>query len=321
MRVLIVKTSSLGDIVHTYPVISYLKAKYPTCTIDWVVESRCAELVSSHPLVDHVIKIDTRKLNEFSSFRKDIQQNSYDVVFDLQGNIKSGIVTWLARSPVKVGFDYGSVSEWPNVLMTTHRYGLLPGWNIREDYLSIIQQHFSDESSFTPEPCLLKSEEVSLNIPVDLSQCIMVCPGARWTNKQLEVDSLLRLLGGLENKGHWLFVWGNEEEKVLCSRLQQAFSDCSSVLERVPLPVLQNLMASVKLVVGMDSLPLHLAGSAGVPTVGVFGPSLGAKYAPLGDGHRVVQGECPYGRTFEKRCPVLRTCKTGACMRRCKKLE
>jgi heptosyltransferase-1 len=74
-------------------------------------------------------------------------------------------------------------------------------------------------------------------------------------------------------------------------------------------------MDSVDLVVAMDSLPLHLAGTTKVKTFSVFGASLASKFKPAGKKHLTLQGHCPYGRVFEKRCPILRTCPTGACIR------
>ena len=65
----------------------------------------------------------------------------------------------------------------------------------------------------------------------------------------------------------------------------------------------------------MDSLPLHLAGTSGTATFSVFGASSAQKYKPLGIAHQAVQGVCPYGKVFERRCPVLRTCPTGLCIK------
>ena len=73
-------------------------------------------------------------------------------------------------------------------------------------------------------------------------------------------------------------------------------------------------MAEMDLVLAVDSLTLHLAGTTSTKTFSVFGPSA-AEYQPEGERHQTYQGKCPYGRLFEKRCPVLRTCSTGACTR------
>ena len=101
----------------------------------------------------------------------------------------------------------------------------------------------------------------------------------------------------------------------MASRLYARFPDRSMVVERYSLPLLQNIMAHMDLVIAMDSLPLHLCGTTHTPSFSVFGPSLAQKYKPVGERHHCVQGECSYGEKFYKRCSQLRTCKTGHCMK------
>lgn len=128
-KILIVKTSALGDIVHIFPSVRFIKEHFPEATIDWVIEKKNAMLVTSNPHVNRAIEIDTKGLRknlawkEIKTFIKDIRKDAYDLVLDFQGNLKSGIITGLAKSPLKVGFDWNSVSEKPNLLFT-HRYFL-----------------------------------------------------------------------------------------------------------------------------------------------------------------------------------------------------
>jgi len=336
-RFLIVKTSSLGDIIHAFPLLNYLKQKFPSAQVDWVVEKQFAELVRAHPLVNETLCIETKKwrkgwlkrdhLKEINAFRQLLQKNSYDAVFDLQGNVKSGLITSLAKSAHKIGFGKNSVPEWPNLLFTNCRFNPPTGQNIRQDYLFLAQSFFADTTPWDWG----NSAQVKMHIPPELSRVIenilnnpvmqghkkiMVCPGSAWRNKQLHPTALADLLKLFQLKlnGSFLFVWGTEEEKQLAQQLQLQFSDCSQVVERLPLPGLQNLMNQVDLVIAMDSLPLHLAGTTKTATFSIFGASLAEKYKPLGPQHLTYQGGCPYKRTFEKRCPILRSCPTGACI-------
>ena len=145
----------------------------------------------------------------------------------------------------------------------------------------------------------------------------MVCPGSAWRNKQLTHETMKGFLSLLRDylQCNFLFIWGSPEEKLLADQLQSDFVGGAIVVDKMSLPMLQNLMAQSDLVVAMDSLPLHLAGTTNTPTFSVFGASSAMKYKPQGETHFALQGECPYGRTFVKRCPVLRTCPTGACIR------
>lgn len=335
MRILIVKMSSLGDIIHIFPVLQYLKQIYPYATIDWVVERPFAELVRAHPLVNHVFCAQTKKWRsksfkggvwqEIKHFYHELRQNTYDIVFDLQGNVKSAFISAFVKSAIKVGFGLFSVPEWPNRLVTNKCYNPPKGKNIREDYLFLVQSVFED---FTP----VGNEGVQLNLTVQektqlepvLKELqgieglkVLVCPGSNWANKQLSKETLQWFLHCLSKQleVYFLFIWGNQEERSLSEALLARLPHQGAVVEKLSLPALQNLMTQVDLVLAMDSLPLHLAGTTSTPSYSVFGASSAHKYKPMGEQHKAYQGSCPYGKKFDKRCTLLRTCQTGACIK------
>lgn len=333
-KILIVKTSALGDIVHAYPVVDYLHHKFPDVRIDWVVEAPNAELVQAHPYVHRAIPIATKAWRKalfknetfkaVAAMRRQLREQHYDVVFDLQGNLKSGLIVSQAKSPCKVGFGIKSVPEWSNILFTNKRYNPDRQNNIRYDYLSMVTAFFGDSMPTESGQIALKiSQEQQAQIDRVLANPlfknkpkVLVCSGSAWPNKQLTTETLAAFLGKVQKKlgCAFLFVWGSSAEHEAAKQLQNHFQDASVVVDRMKLSMLQNLMGECDLVVAMDSLPLHLAGSTKTPTFSVFGASSADKYKPIGPNHLAYQGACPYGRTFVKRCPILRTCPTGACI-------
>lgn len=334
MRFLIVKTSALGDIIHAFSALAYLRKRFPKPDhqIDWAVEKPFAELVRAHPEVDETLTIQTKdwrkglNLKELLHFRRHLRRVEYDAVFDLQANFKSGFfVTLQAKSPNKIGFDFRTVHEWPNAFFTNRRFNPPPGKNIREDYLSIVAQYFQENEApaVNLQVQLKVSHEQQAKVQEILSHPllqnrakVMVCPGSAWKNKQMPSDGLINLLSDLQKKSPcaFLFIWGNSEERIQAADLQKHFHETSLVVDRLSIPALQNLMSAMDLVVSMDSLPLHLAGTTGRPTLGVFGPSSSQKYQPCGSQHFAFQGSCPYKKEFPMRCKILRTCSTGLCM-------
>ncbi len=218
MRILIVKTSALGDIIQTFPVLSYLRQKFPEAQIDWIVESSCAELLEAHSSVNNIFKIESRKwrrslwtlttLREIKALKRSLSQK-YDLVFDLQGNLKSGILLFLTRAKKKIGFGWNSVSEWPNVFFTGKRFDPPKGKNIREDYLCVVQSFFKDQVPFKDRPLDLKIDAESLQKLEETFTCqpTLVCPGANWENKRLDPKTLLAYLKKL-NKGPIFLIWG-----------------------------------------------------------------------------------------------------------------
>lgn len=335
MKVLIVKTSSLGDIIQTFSVLDYLKQRSSEIEVHWVVENAFAELVRAHPLVDRVLTIDSKKWRQaplskenrqqVGACRRALRETHYDLLFDFQGNVKSSFVVASARARKKVGFGWTTIPEWPAWLFTSYKINPQPGRNIREDYLALAQGYFKDSKPYTPRPIALRLDSLQQQKLADLFaqlstqgfvegvQPALVCPAAAWPNKCLSEEGLMQVLRRIDQGPYW-FIWGNPAERELALRLSMYFPG-SAVLERLSLPLLQHVMARCSLVVTMDSLPLHLCGTTQTPTLSFFGPSSAEKYRPLGEQHSSIQGVCPYGVRFEKRCPQLRTCATGLCIK------
>lgn len=320
LSILIVKTSSLGDIIQSFPVLHFLHQIFPQVAIDWVVEEKFASIVASHPLVRHAIIMDREKMAKFIFT---LRKSSYDFLFDLQGNSKSGLITFVAKAKLKIGFGFASVREWPNVFATHFRFHVPTHINIRLQYLSLISQFYQLPIPSHRTTLLLKmteeeAEGLTKIIPHNLQRAVMVCPGSQWINKQLSFETLIPFLNFVQKKldCFFLLMWGNEKEKLLCEKIQQALIPLVTlVLDKLPLPVWQNLMSQMDLLIAVDSSALHLCATTSVPSFTVFGPTSAEIFKPMDKQHFAFQGKCPYGKIFEKRCPILRTCPTGACMK------
>jgi heptosyltransferase-1 len=319
MKVLIVKTSSIGDVIQTFPVAEYLASK--GAEIDWVVERESADLLRAHPLIRRVIELDTRawrrqllgSLSPIGEFIRAVRQVSYDVVFDLQGNSKSALIVSCVRGKEKVGFAMGDVAEWPNLLVTNVKYPAT-GETVRSRYLGLVQSHFRDAQPFEPKGVSLYAQTLP-ELP-EGRPLLMVAFGSKWANKRLSEETLEAFLNGIARAidPTFVFIWGGQEERRIADHLHATFPKSASI-GNLTLPRWQALMGKMDGVIAMDSAALHLAETAGVPSFSVFGPSSAAYYRPLDTAkHMAIQGACPYNMTFEKRCKILRTCPTGACI-------
>ncbi len=334
MRALIVKTSSLGDVVHTFPVVEYLKSRQGVSHVGWVVEQAAAPLVRAHPLVDMVIEIDTAELRshvfslvmlrELRRQRSQIREHCWDCVFDLQGNIKSSFVTRWARSPSKVGYGRATAAEWPNIWATSMRYNPPAGLPIGEEYLYLVRQYFHDDEPFAASPLQLRLTAPQEHfLRMELSRWPVSTPvwfvtvGSAWPNKTCRTQTLLDVLRLCRNTyvPYFVFVAGTGEELREVGTIAQEFPRCSHVLYRPDLPLLQRMISHASAVLGVDSIILHLAATTTTPTLGLFGPSSAMKYAPQGQRHSFFQGSCPMNVAFDRRCPFLRTCRTGECLK------
>jgi len=319
--ILIVKTSSLGDIVQSLHVLDYLKEKFPRAAIDWAVSKPCEPIVHAHPLLRKAIALDLKE-DPIGSFRN-LREKRYDLLFDLQGNCKSALCTLAARAKEKVGFGFRTAREWPAALAYSRRIDISRNLNIRLFNLQLIQRFFGDDSPFEMGGVVFRMDpEGATTIERLLSFSegrpkIMVCPGSKWKNKQLPLETLRPFLLAV---AEWLspsffLAWGSEAEKRDCENLREALSGRAVLIDKLPLPVWQNLMANMDLLIAVDSSALHLCATTNTPTFSLFGPTAPSVFKPLGERHLAVRGPCPYNQNFEKQCPRLRTCPTGACIK------
>ncbi|NDE82002.1 MAG: lipopolysaccharide heptosyltransferase family protein [Chlamydiia bacterium] len=333
--ILIVKTSSIGDVIQSLAVLEYLHHRFPQAKIDWIVERPSASLLEAHPYIHQVKIVDTKKWRahplaketrqEIQKFRADLQAQQYDLLFDLQGNIKSGLIDFFCKAKKKIGFSKTSVPETPNLWFTNTHIDLDKHQNISLFYLKMIQNFFEDAVSFEPSGVKLNlnshdQARLETVLPPDLSQkgpLFMVALGSYWKNKQLSDEMVIELLSFIRSnyQARFIFVYQGVKEKMKVLELSEPFADCSTLIGEMTLVFWHGLMQKMDGVISVDSAGLHLAAASGVPTFSVFGPSAAEVYKPSGKMHIAIQGSCPYNQTFIRRCPYLRSCKTGACIK------
>ncbi|GAI46080.1 unnamed protein product, partial [marine sediment metagenome] len=136
-RILIIRLSAVGDVINTLPVLAALRNNFPKSLIAWVVEDRAKDILWHRPDLDKVFVFERQRwsahlrpdkgliktLKETDRFIRSIRDMHFDIVLDLQGNLKSGLVTYLSKAPVRVGFDHG-ISKELNHLFTNYRVNL-----------------------------------------------------------------------------------------------------------------------------------------------------------------------------------------------------
>lgn len=337
LKILIVKISSIGDIIQALAVLDYLKEFDAHIKIDWVVDQKYLSLVKNHPLIHQAISCDTKtwirwvysKKNflSFFQFIKSLRKANYDCIFDLQGNCKSSFVTFLSKGKEKIGFGRKSVREKPNLLFTKFQYEVNRSQSISFQYITLFQKHFKIDFPYIPQKIALKlsstEKEVFDKLSTSLAQIKqkkgMVCFGSMWENKRVSEEFLISFLKKMERDldSYFVFSWGNQEEKKVCEKLHSIFTN-SLILDKLSLNLWQNVMGLVDFVIGIDSCALALCGMIGTPSFSLFGPTSQTVFRPLGNQHGSIEGKCPFNIRFEKQCPSLRTCKTGGCLKELK---
>src|SRR5512136_2269718 len=232
-RILLVKPSALGDVVHALPVVATLKRRYPEIPLDWLVEEEAAPLVDGHPLVATVVVSGRRRwlrqlrrpadvpatLGEIRAWVKGLRRRRYDVVLDLQGLLKSALYVVAAGAPVRVGLADGREGA-PWVL--THRVPV-PAQPVHavERYLALAAAVDAGElvREFTiaiERRDLTIAEDLLANLP---HPRIVLHPAARWPTKLWEVERWRRLAGTLAADGAAVILTGSAADQALAGEI------------------------------------------------------------------------------------------------------
>jgi heptosyltransferase-1 len=327
MKVLIVKTSSLGDILHCFEAITYLKSIHPTCEIDWVVENEGKEVVALLPYVNKILvwNRDKKKDTFFYSLKKIyylirlIRLEKYDYVLDLQGNSKSGLFTLFSKGTKKVGFDYDSLPEKLNYLATNTKIVVDKKLNKRLFYLTFVQKVFSQKTIEIPLDLGVIFSKTSLprnldKILIKEEKKVMICPFSKMKNKEMDFDYISQIIQKNE-KIHFFILCGNHYEAKKAEKIKKSFSNQVEILQNLSIKTLLCFMNHMDSILASDSFCLHLASLTKAKTYAFFGPTAASIFEPIKKEHVSFQGKCPYLEQFSHKCSKIKTCKSKACMK------
>jgi heptosyltransferase-1 len=236
-------------------------------------------------------------------------------VLDLQGNSKSGFFTRFAAAPKRFGFDRNGVREWPNLLATTHRVGLsADDHHVSRRVLAIARAALpggSDERWAGPlhvnaaAAGLVAKQLKGLGVaPQGPYPLVVLHCGTTWPTKLWRLafwqELALRLIIALDARV--LLTWGNEKEKKAAASIAAAAGRQALVWPKRPLPELMALLASMDLVVGCDTGPVHIAAALGTPTVSIYRATDARRNAPRGTLHRCLQVPLDCAACLRKHC-------------------
>lgn len=307
MNVLLVKMSSLGDVVHTLPAVH--DATRAGARVDWVIEEAFAPVAElargaadAAPAV-RVLPVAIRRWRsaplrhaaEIRAFRERLRERRYDVAIDAQGLIKSAAVALCARAGVRAGFDGHSVRELPAALAYDRRLAIPRRAHaverLRELFARAIGYQLpSDAPAF------------DLRLAPAVRERAVLLHGAAWGTKQWPERhwiAIARRCGaaGLEP----VLFWHSAEERARAERIAAA-APRARVCERMDLGGVVDVLASARLVVGVDTGLAHLAAAMGRPTVMLFGPTDPALTGALGDRAVSLDERFPCSPCLSRRC-------------------
>jgi lipopolysaccharide heptosyltransferase I len=311
VKILILKPSSLGDVVQALPVLRSLKQQLPQSEIYWWIDSALAPLLEDDPDLAGVVRFERRRWaapqhwGELWRSIRWVRRQSFDWVIDLQCLARSGIFAWLANGGLTVGLDepregarifYDVVARRPS--FHTHAVD----WYLQ--ILPLLGLEASKNFQWLP----LRSQvldSLHRKWPASTRNCVILQPGARWLNKRWPVEGFsllarqvlqsfpevhIAILGGLEDAPLGATIAGNAGPR------------CLDLTGRLSLPEMVEWIRSCQLMVTNDTGPMHVAAALGKPVVALFGPTEPRRTGPYHQLNHVLQQALPCIPCLSSRC-------------------
>ncbi|HVF90746.1 MAG TPA: glycosyltransferase family 9 protein [Blastocatellia bacterium] len=311
MRILIVKLSSIGDVVHTLPAVAFLRRSMPEARLSWVVERRASAILKGSPAIDDLIEIDTRALRRRPASRSTLEEirdysarlrgeggrEPVDLAIDFQGLIKSGLVTKMSGAIRRIGFETRELREPPSRLFLTEQIATSRITHVIDKNIALASAALAGSPSSGGDKPLAPPARLSplYEFPIEVSpedelhalevtgeRFAIVNPGGGWPTKLWPAERFGRVADGLwlEHGIPSLITYGPGEED-LARRVQAASETGAARAVNSTLKQFVALARRAELFVGGDTGPLHIAAASGTPIVGLYGPTSPERNGPF----------------------------------------
>ena len=307
-NILIIKPSSLGDVVHSLPTLKALRDRFPEARLSWVINRELSNILEGNPYLDEIIPFE-RRYRGFYTFTKGLRRKGFDLIIDLQGLFRSGLMALLSGAKKRIGFANGRESSpmfytdtVPVATMEMHavdRYLLIAehlGAKTEDSEDRDFTINFSKEEDYIRR--LFKEKDL------EGEKIIVINPSGRWKTKRWPVEKFAALADLInKEKGASVILIGGPADVELATEVElRAKAEIINIAGMTTLKQLAALLSKVSLLVTNDSGPMHIAATVGTPVIALFGPTDPKRTGPYGDDHIVIRKNIPCSPCFRKRC-------------------
>ena len=318
-RILLIKLSGLGDVVHTLPVLVKLRARYPRARIDWLITPENAEIVCCHPALSNVVPFARRDFSKrgrrwralvaFLDLLKQVRRAKYDLVIDLHGQARSGFFALVSGARVRIGFDRpvkdatkhgwrgAREGSWiaythriPIATLDVHaidRYlwvGPLLGLDDKPPDLSI---HLPSQTTYNVQRLLEQHD-----IPASKALAVLA-PGTIWETKRWTIEGFATVAHQFLHDGFAVALAGAKRDQSRCRQIAAAAPGARDLSGKTTPAELAALIQRAEICVTNDSGAMQVAVSLGKPMVSVFGPTNPVRVGPYHQPESVVRVDLP----------------------------
>ena len=308
-RILIVRLSAIGDVIHGVPVLNALRAKFPQSFISWIIEGRAADLLEGHPALDRLIRAPRgwiKSPRAVLDVRRRLREQQFDTTVDLQCLTKSALAAWLCGAPRRIGAagKHGrELSRWFN-----NERVAADAQHVIEHYLQILR------------PLGIESPTVEFNLPesaadahtaadfltqagLEAGNYAILAPGAGWPSKMWPPDRYAAVADylGRERGLPSLIAWGTEQERPLAEQIVARAPRYTMLAPATTLTEHASFARRTRLFVGSDTGPMHLAVAVGAPTISMHGTSRAEWTGAYGPSNLSLQARYHDGTARQRR--------------------
>jgi lipopolysaccharide heptosyltransferase I len=347
-RILLIKPSAMGDVIHTIPVLAKLRERYPAARIDWLLTPAIADLIQHHPALSNVVLFQRRTyarswrswpaLARLTELLWNLRRTGYDMVIDLHGQFRSALLTLVTAAPVRVGFDRPRKRTWSTSGRNLVKDAYLHGWTGAREASWLAYSHriplptldvhavdrylwLGDLLGFKPETADFRipvpaDAEARMDLLLDRPQLLgkpiaVVVPGTIWETKHWHIDGFVRVARHLTRRGYGVVLAGSSAERTRCRAVALGWSAAVDLCGQTSLSELAALIRRAAICVTNDSGSMHLAVALDRPVVSIFGPTDPVWIGPYGRPGAVVRAGVSCSPCYLRKlhaCPHQHAC-------------
>lgn len=288
MKILIIQTAFIGDVVLATPLVENLKRKFPECKIDFLLRKGNEAILEGHPLLNKLIIFDKRKrkIRNLIKLIHTIRKQQYELVINVQRFFSTGLITVLSGGKERIGFDKNPLSIF---------YTKKIEHNMRIDqHIHEVDRNLLLIADFVKNPerkPKLYPRNEDLRLVKKTYEYVCIAPGSVWFTKKFPMENWVQLINIIPNK-FTIHLIGGPEDRTLCETIRHLSTRNKIVNSAGELSVLQSvaLVKNARMTFTNDSAPLHFASAVNAPVTAIYCstiPEFG--FGPLSDDARVIE--------------------------------
>lgn len=307
--------------VHSLPFLETLRSKFPDACIDWIVEEEASQIIEGHPALDRML-VSRRKSwqqrfqqnrqfltvgREIARFLKDIRSREYDLVIDLQGLLKSGVLTGLCSGKRKIGMSGSREGGW--IFLNERPVPVDHDRHAIDRCMELAEYLGCDSAPWRGIIPILGPEKKKIDQILNTnglkeSPLVAMNPLAKWRTKLWEPERFASLADRLQDDLACKVIFtGSAQDRPVIEEISNAMRRSPMNLAGgTDLKELAYLYSRCRVLVTTDTGPMHMAVAMGCPVVALFGPTAPWRTGPYGPGHKVIRADLDCSPCFKKRC-------------------